>query len=647
MEKILWSPSEARRKESRMAAFARHVNSRRGLNLPEEEYAPLWEWSVAKREDFWSEVWDFFGVAGAKGSGRASDPGAMPGARFFADAEISFAENMLRNADSRPALISWTEKGRAGEMSRAEARTRALRLAGWLRNAGIRPGDAVAAYMPNIPETVVAMLGASAAGAVFSSCSMDFGPDSVAERLAQTAPKALFCSDGYAYGGRDISRMDAVAEIAARLPSLRKIVLAPFLDSDAAPPAGGCLWDEAAPFEEGSGEFWRGEFNAPLLALFSSGTTGAPKCILHGAGGTLLQHMKELGLHSDVRAGDKVFYFTTCGWMMWNWLSSALALEAAPVLYEGNPLHPGASALWEMAEAEGVSLFGASAKYFDALRQARFAPARPLPALRTICSTGSPLSHESFDYVYECIKPDVQLASISGGTDIVSCFALGNPLDPVRRGELQCRGLGMKVAVFDEDGRELTGEAGELVCTEPFPSMPLGFAGDEDGEKYRAAYFSHYPGAWRHGDWATLTSEGGMRIHGRSDATLNPGGVRIGAAEICRPAEALEEIAEAMAIGQEWRGDARVVLFVRLSEGSHLDEALREKIRGAVRRFASPRHAPAKIVAVADFPRTRSGKVSEIAAREAMHGRPVKNTDALANPESLGLFSDLAELSEE
>ncbi len=627
-----------------MAAFIAHVNARRGLNLP-LEYAPLREWSVLHAEDFWGDIWDFFAVSGDKGSGRTENPRAMPGARFFADASLNFAENLLRDADDTPALISWTEKGAGKTLTRADALWQTRRLAGYLRANGARAGDSICAYMPNIPETVIAFLAASSLGAVFSSCSMDFGPEGAAERFGQTAPKFLIAADGYEYNGRAVSRTDAVIAAAKLLPSLQKIITVPFL-GDSAPPPGGIFWEDVLAGD--SAEFVRGDFNAPLLALFSSGTTGAPKCIIHGAGGVLLQHLKELALHGEINSGDRVFYFTTCGWMMWNWLISALALKAAPVLYEGNPLHPSPAVLWDMAQAENISLFGVSAKYLDVLRKAEIAPARThsLPALRTVCSTGSPLSAEGFDYVYEKIKPDVQLASISGGTDIVSCFALGNPLDSVRRGELQCRGLGMAVAVYDDAGKEITDAPGELVCTAPFPSMPLKFARDPDGAKYRAAYFEHFPGAWRHGDWAVLTAGGGMTILGRSDATLNPGGVRIGTAEIYRAVESLAEVAEALAVGQEWEDDTRIALFVRLAAGAVLDGALRARIRAAVRAFASPRHVPAKIAAVADFPRTRSGKTSEIAVREAIHGRPVKNINALANPESLELFRNLPELAD-
>ena len=645
-DSVLWTPSPERREHSQIAEFVNHINGAHDLNLP-LDYPKIWEWSVLESKTFWHEVWDFFSVIGDKGSGEVVNANAMPGARFFADAKLNFAENLLRNADERPALISWDENGKRKTISRAELKAQTESLAGWLRAQGVKPGDGICAYMPNIPETIMAFLAAASVGAVFSSCSMDFGPDSVVERFGQTEPKFLFVADGYYYNGRTINRHAEVKEVVSRLPSLERIIHVPFIDAEDVP-AEVVLWSDAKAGSEFD-DFWRGEFNSPLLALFSSGTTGVPKCIVHGAGGVLLQHLKELGLHMDIRAGERAFYFTTCGWMMWNWLVSALSLEAAVVLYEGNPLYPSASALWTMSEAEDITLFGASAKYFDALKKAEASPKKTheLSSLRTICSTGSPLSPEGFDYIHRDIHGDAQIASISGGTDIVSCFALGNPLDSVRRGELQGRGLGMAVSVYDESGSSIIGEPGELVCESPFPSMPLGFRNDGDGSRYHAAYFDYFPGVWRHGDWATLHVHGGMQIHGRSDATLNPGGVRIGTAEIYRPAESLPEVLEALAVGQEWQEDTRIVLFVRLVEGVELDDDLRCRIREVIRSRASPRHVPSKIVGVGDMPRTRSGKITEIAVRETIHGRPVNNLGALANPESLEYFRDLEALDKD
>ena len=646
----MWTPPAARKRRSNMAAFVEFVNARRGrlrrcnLALP-QEYAPLHDWSVRCADEFWNDVWDFFGIVGDKGARLTEKLSRPPGMRFFPDGRLNFAENLLKNADNRPALIAWDELGRRTLTTRAELRADAMRLAGFLRANGVGAGDCVGAVMPNGAETVVALLASASLGAVFSSCSSDFGVEEVISRLGQIRPKALIFAAEYRYGGRVFDRRAALAEIAARLPSLCAVVVTGIED---APPAAVNIstWREAtahAPCEE----FVRMPFCAPLAVLYSSGTTGAPKCIVHGSGGTLLQHLKELSLHTDVRGGDKVFYFTTCGWMMWNWLVSALALEATILLYDGNPMMT-PEILWDMAEAEEVAVFGASAKYFDAQRKAQCAPkkTRQLPALRTICSTGSPLSAEGFAYVYAAVKSDVHLASISGGTDIVSCFVLGNPFDAVRAGEIQCAGLGMAVEVFDDDGAPIVGRAGELVCTAAAPCMPLGFWNDDGGGKYRAAYFERFPGVWTHGDRTTQRDNGAFVIHGRSDATLNPGGVRIGTAEIYRHVEALDEVAEALAVGQRQDGDERVVLFLRLRDGAALDEDLRQRIRAALREKASPRHVPAKIIAVADLPRTRSGKISEIAAREMIHNRPVKNAAALANPQSLEYFRNLPELQD-
>ena len=644
---VLWRADEKRRQQSRLAAFINTVNERHQCNLP-MEYEPLWEWSINHRTVFWDDVWDFFNVIGNKDNVRHDDADRrMPGACFFAGATLNIAENYLRAADNRPAIIAWDENGRQQIISRLQLLQQTRQVAGWLHANGVRPGDSVVAYLPNIPQTVVSMLAAASIGAVFSSCSMDFGADSVIERLQQTNPKILITATDYQYQGKTIARGDAVVAIARQLPSLRKVALVSPLKTNAALSVDSILWEEILNEETTFPGFYQGDFNAPLLALFSSGTTGKPKCILHRAGGVLLQHLKELGLHTDIHAGDKVFYFTTCGWMMWNWLISALALEAALVLYEGNPLYPSPSILWELAAQEEITMFGTSAKYLETLRIQGIKPARArhFPSLKTICSTGSPLLAEGFDYVYENIKADVHLASISGGTDIVSCFILGNPLSPVRRGELQCRGLAMAVAVYDDAGQEIIGEAGELVCARPFPTTPIGFLNDPDGSRYRAAYYEHFANVWRHGDWAILTSDGGMIILGRSDATLNPGGARIGTAEIYHPVQAFDEVAEALAVGQQWQNDTRIILFVRLLDGANLDEDLRQRLRAAIRAYASPRHVPAKIIAAPDFPRTRSNKISEIAVREMIHQRPINNINALANPDSLKWFENMPELS--
>ena len=642
---ILWRPSASRRRQSQLAGFVDFVNERHNLSLP-LAYPPLWEWSVNAPTLFWDDVWDFFAVRGDKGAGRILASATMPGAQFFPDATLNFADNLLVAADTRPALLAWNENGSAPPLSRAEVLAQTRQLAGWLRAHGVGRGDRVGAYMPNIPETVIAMLATASLGAVFSSCSIDFGSEGVIDRLGQIAPKVLIAADGYRYGGREFSRTAVIADITERIPSITAVAVVPYLHERPPLPADGCWWQDALAAAPPIESFAAVSFNAPLVILYSSGTTGAPKCIVHSVGGVLLQHLKELGLHTDIRANDKIFYFTTCGWMMWNWVVSALALQAAPVLYEGNPMYPSSSVLWQMAEQYSVAVFGASAKYFDALRKAAVKPRQThnLAALRTLCSTGSPLLADTFSYAYADIKKDMQLASISGGTDIVSCFVLGNPFDAVRLGEIQCRGLGMSVDVYDDDGESLRGAPGELVCTAPFPSMPVMFWDDADGKKYREAYFAKFEGVWTHGDWATMTAAGGIIIHGRSDATLNPGGVRIGTAEIYRHAEAFPDIAEALAVGQDWGGDQRVILFVKMAPGAVLDDDLQKRLRLALRQKASPRHVPAKIIAVADLPRTRSGKISEIAAREVIHNRLIKNREALANPEVLVHLQNLPAL---
>ena len=529
----------------------------------------------------------------------------------------------------------------------ASCASQVAQVAERLRALGVGKGDRVAAFIANRPEAVVAMLATASLGAVWSSCSPDFGVDAVLDRFGQIRPKVLFATDGYFYNGKTIDSMPTVRAVAARLPELAAVVIVPYRSAqpDLSALRSALLFGEwlTHPAEL---RYEPVAFDDPLCILYSSGTTGVPKCIVHGVGGTLLQHRKEHVLHTDIRRGDAVFYFTTCGWMMWNWLVSALASGATLVLYDGAPLHPDPGILWRLAERERVAVFGTSAKYLSALEKSGFEPRsrHALPALRSILSTGSPLAPASFDYVYRSIKSDVQLASIAGGTDLISCFALGNPLLPVYRGELQCRGLGMKAEIFTADGRSVREQKGELVCTAPFPSMPIGFWDDADGRKYRAAYFERFPNVWHHGDYAELTAHDGVIIYGRSDAVLNPGGVRIGTAEIYRIVEEFAEIAESIVVGQEWSDDTRVVLFVRLQPGATLDAQLEQRLREAIKTRASPRHVPAKILAVADIPRTMNGKIVELAVREAIHGRPIGNRDALANPQALDYFVDRPEL---
>ncbi len=644
MNPVLWQPDPSAVERSATARFRQDLAAAGLADL--DGFEALWAWSVADPAAFWGAWWEAAGVVGERGERVLEDPTAMPGARWFADARLNFAENLLAGQDGAPALVFRGEDGRRVELGREELRAQVGRLQRRLREWGVGPGDRVAAFLPNLPEAVVGMLAASSLGAVWSSCSPDFGVSGVLDRFGQVEPKVLLACDGYLYKGKPIDVRGKLGEIRAGLPSLERLVLVPFADPEAAV-EGAVRWDEALAGPPAAPAFTRLPFDHPLYIMFSSGTTGKPKCIVHGQGGTLLQHLKEHRLHVGLVPGERLFYFTTTGWMMWNWLVTGLASGATLVLFDGNPFHPGPEALWDLAVEEGVAVFGTSAKYLDACKKAGIAPRRShdLGRMRAILSTGSPLVPESFDWIHEEVGPQIQVASISGGTDLISCFALGCPELPVRRGELQCRGLGMAVEVWDADGRPVVGEAGELVCTRPFPSMPTGFWNDPDGARYRAAYFEHFPGVWRHGDWVELTESGGMVIHGRSDATLNPGGVRIGTAEIYRQVEQVDEVEEAVVVGQDTGdGDQRVVLFLRLRAGHELDDALRQRLRATIRANATPRHVPAVIAQVQDIPRTRSGKISEIAVRDVIHGRPVKNTEALANPESLEEYRGRPEL---
>lgn len=710
MSEALWTPSPERIIRANMTEFLRYVEERGGppvVDYSPDAYWQLHEWALANPERFWSLTWRFCGIVGHRGTGGGAErvgvglesmepPDPEKGPLWFPDASLNFAENLLRFADDEPAIASWNEQGANRSLTYRELREEVETLARALRGAGVVSGDRVAALLPNIPEAVVAMLAATSLGAIWSSCSPDFGAQGVMDRFGQIEPKILFASNGYLYNGKEIDLLPRLRQIAFRIPSLEHVVVTPYrkrtLDLDGV--RHGVLWSNfvaaqlaveeqrrqaaesgsasrttpvrgtprvtGAP-EEARGvktpdrspaiEFERFPFAHPLYIMYSSGTTGLPKCMVHSAGGTLIQHLKELILHTDLKREDCIFYYTTCGWMMWNWLVSSLAVGSKVVLYDGAPLAPTAESLWEMAEKEGVTVFGTSAKYLAMLEKSGAQPGKThdMSALKAILSTGSPLGHTSFDYVYSKIKRDVHLASISGGSDIISCFVLGNPILPVYRGEIQSPGLGMAVDVLDaHDGRPLRLVPGELVCTRPFPSMPIGFWDDPDGKKYRSAYFEHFPGVWRHGDWAEMTRNRGFIIYGRSDATLNPGGVRIGTAEIYRQVEQLPEVVESVAVGQELdggpRGDVRIVLFVRLQTGVTLDDALRERIVEKLRENTTPLHVPKKIIQVLDIPRTISGKISELAVREVIHGRPVKNTEALANPQSLKLYEKLPEL---
>ena len=649
MAKQLWNPSDERITRSNLTAFRTWVEQHGGPRLP--GYAELYDWSIHHAPDFWRALWGFGCVrAERQGDEVVRHFDRMPGAQWFPEARLNFAENLLRHQGDREALVSWNENGRQRVLTYSELHEETARLAAALRRASVRKDDRVAGFMPNLAETVVAMLAATSIGAVWSSCSPDFGLQGVLDRFGQIQPKVIVTAAGYQYNGRTFDSLEKVSKVVEHIPSIEKIIVVPYVvpEPDLAAVPGAVLYDDflaqgpAPPLA-----FASLPFDHPVYIMYSSGTTGKPKCIVHGAGGTLLQHLKELLLHNDLRPEDRIFYFTTCGWMMWNWMISSLAVGATVVLFDGSAFHPSPARLWDTADQEKITVFGTSAKYLAAAEQAGVQPIKShsLPALRAVLSTGSPLVEEGFDYVYENIKSDLQLASISGGTDLISCFALGNPVGAVYRGQIQTRGLGMKVEVFDDEGRSLpAGEKGELVCTQPFPSMPVGFWNDPDDAKYRAAYFETFPNVWRHGDYCELTPEGGMIIWGRSDAVLNPGGVRIGTAEIYRPVEKIPDVLEAVVVGQSWEGDVRIVLFVKLGEGIDLDDALAQTIRQRIRREASPRHVPAKIIQVADIPRTMNGKIAELAVRNVIENRLVKNREALANPNALDLFKDLPDL---
>ncbi|ODT31793.1 MAG: acetoacetate--CoA ligase [Kaistia sp. SCN 65-12] len=645
---MLWQMDAARRRATLLWQFAEATRASHGRTP--DDYQGLHRWSVSERGAFWSAVWDFCGVIGDKGERLVVDADLMPGARFLPDATLNFAENLLRRDGTTDAIVFRDEAGTRRRWSWDELRQMVSRLQQALLGLGIGAGDRVAGMLPNMPETVAMMLATASIGAVWSSCSPDFGPRGVLDRFSQIAPKLFVTVDGYHYNGKVIDIGATIAEVSATLAPARTVVidlLGRVADSVARIDGAVTLEALLAPYPARPVHFTRLPFSHPLFILFSSGTTGKPKCIVHSAGGTLLQHLKEHRLHCDVHDGDRVFYFTTCGWMMWNWLASALGCGATLCLYDGSPFHPEPTALFDYAEAERFTLFGTSARYLDSVRKLGLKPrdTHDLASVRAILSTGSPLAADCFDYVYSNVKADVHLASISGGTDIVSSFVLGVPTLPVWRGEIQAPGLGLAVDVFDEAGQPMSEGKGELVCRAPFPSMPLGFWNDPDGARYRAAYFSRFDGVWAHGDYAERTVHRGIMIHGRSDATLNPGGVRIGTAEIYAVVEELPEIDSSLCIGQEWDNDTRVVLFVRLVPGAVLDDALKLRIRNAIRSGASPRHVPAKLIAVADLPRTRSGKLTELAVRDVVHGRPVRNVEGLANPEALKLFENLSELT--
>ena len=650
--KILWTPSSKRIEDAEVTAFMQML---RHLGVSLNSYDQLYDWSITEPQEFWSAYWDYSKIIGKKGSTLLKNGDDIEKAVWFPDATLNYAENLLQHSlrlslsneyGKKTAIYFRAEDKKSYSLSHKDLIQQVSAIANWLKSLGIQKGDVIAGYMGNIPETVVAMLATTSLGAIWTSTSPDFGIKSVIERFGQTQPKILFTQDGYFYNGKEIDLREKVAEINHSIDSIQAVVSVSFLDLK--PNSNNLEWlklvsshpNETLTFEPCG-------FNDPLFILYSSGTTGQPKCITHKVGGTLLQHKKEHQLHADIKTGDKVFYFTTCGWMMWNWLVSALATGASLVLYDGSPFYPSGNILWDYVDEVGVTLFGTSAKYIDSLKKHEFSPKQThkLTNLRTLCSTGSVLAPESFDYVYQAIKTDICLSSISGGTDIISCFVLGSPVLPVRRGESQCRGLGMAVEVFNDKGRSIIGKKGELVCTQTFPSQPAFFWRDNNGQKYHQAYFSKYTNIWHHGDYVEQKPNGGMVIYGRSDATLNPAGVRIGTAEIYRHVEQLNEVVESIVIGQDWDNDVRIVLFVILKKDLTLNQQLMDKISQTIRQECSPRHVPAKIIQVSDIPRTKSGKIVELAVKEVIHGRVVKNTHALANPEALVLYEALEDLT--
>lgn len=629
----LWIPSVDKIKNSYIHHFIQEFDKEF------TDYREFHDFSVQNSEKFWDKLWDFLGIIGEKGEITLKNSDSMMDSEFFPDSLINYAENLLKRSDEAPAIIFRAENGAEKILSFKELYDQVSLWQQAFIDSGIEKGDRIAACMPNIPETIIAMLAATSLGAIWSSASPDFGVQGILDRFGQIKPKVLIAVDGYTYNGKEIDCTSKIKEAAGQIEGLKRTVTVPFL-------AGGQS-EFINTYTPKDVQFTGVEFNHPLFILFSSGTTGAPKCIVHGHGGTLIQHLKELKLQCDVKPNDKVFYFTTCGWMMWNWLVSALACEATILLFDGSPFYPDGNALWDYTSKHGCTFFGTSAKYIDALKTQGFEPGKThdLSSLKTITSTGSPLVHESFDYVYASIKKDVHLASIYGGTDIISAsFGIGNPVSPVYRGEIQGPALGTDIHIFDENGKKIVGQAGDLVCTSPFPSMPVMFWNDPDRAKYKAAYFETFENVWHHGDWVEESEHGGFVIYGRSDATLNPGGVRIGTAEIYRQVEQIEAIEESICVGQDWQDDVRVVLFIKLKDGFELTEELEKDIKTKIRSGASPRHVPSKVIPIIDIPRTKSGKITELAVRDTIMGRPIKNKTALANPESLELYKNLTVL---
>jgi len=647
MNPILWTPTQDQVNTSQMEAFRNQVNSRFNINL--KDYFDLYEWSISNISDFWKAVWGFMALEFSDDYTQVvDDDSKMPGAQWFEGVKMNFAENLLRIRSEKPAIHFKGEGQAVRTLSYNELFDEVEKLSSALRKIGIQQGDRVAGFMPNMPETIIAMLATASIGAIWSSSSPDFGIKGVLDRFTQIEPKVLFAANGYYYNGKKFDSLEKLNSILDQLPSVDHVVVTPYTDSnhDISSVKNGILWDNFIDSNPSPLKFEQLPFQHPLYIMYSSGTTGLPKSIVHGAGGTLIQHLKELRLHCNIYPEDTIFYFTTCGWMMWNWLVSNLAIGAAIVLYDGSPLQPNSNAMWDMVDELGITHFGTSAKYIDACRQEGLSPIKThsLESMRTIFSTGSPLVEESFDYVYNQIKKEIQLASISGGTDIISCFAGGNPTLPVYRGELQSITLGMDVAAYNPEGNAIQNEKGELVCRKAFPSMPIHFWNDPNGEKYHQAYFNVLPGIWYHGDYIEINDHGGVQIFGRSDATLNPGGVRIGTAEIYRVVDTFDDVEDSLVVGQKWKGDERVILFIKLNKKRIFTDNLTKQIKQSIRNNCSPRHVPAIVLETKDIPYTINGKKVEIAVKKIIHGHTVANKDALANPESLDLYQNLNEL---